>query len=230
MDSAIQTEQDTLTDPRARERMLRRLAHVLLCHQLGKIGAEKRAELSRQNPLWKLPNWVGAYTRLLELLPAAHATILTPGYMGLDRIWDAAKKSGFSWETRAIAGDTLWWQHDMAGSLGTKCWDEYEDEEVLDLIFGEFPLTPGPVWFIPDDCFYGQDRLSPTGRPYTDGPFYMQAEELREFVAESRDYLIARPSSDTVFIWCESPRIIMTNHDGWLQNLIIPVGQDLPVR
>lgn len=199
---------DPSLDPEARTRVIReKMAEM----------SERFAENQRQNPRYCLPSWVAVHARLLELIPGAAATIRAPYGMSLSGIWKVATEAGLIWESRAIYNP---WREDMNG-IGTKTWEDYEDEEVIDVLFREFPLTPGPLWFIPDDCFCEGERRFPSGAPYSDEPYRIEAEELRAMLTASRDARVATPSADTVLLWCDSPRIAMIDHEGGIYNLVV---------
>jgi hypothetical protein len=91
---------------------------------------------------------------------------------------------------------------------GAKAFEEYDKLELFDVVFAERSPTPGPLWFIPDDCFGSRE------------PYLVRGEQLRDFVASCPCSL----SHDVLFIWCESPRVTVIHHEGGFFHLIVPEG------
>ena len=181
---------------------------------------EKMAELGRKS--WEAFHrkitdpaigWYAPYARLKELLPVEGV-----GFSPFS-ILDAAETLGIPFEQRTVYNP---WRTHTEG-IGDKSWDDYQDADVFELLFGEFPLTPGALWFIPDDCFYTGNRHD-TGEPYRNEPYLLDASELRELVYE---YLGkwnwgGQLNVDTIFLWRDTPRITLIHHEGWLYNLVLP--------
>lgn len=162
----------------------------------------KQAKEFRQRPIFQQSNWVAAYTRLLDLIPGAEQVISAPCYIQPDAIVRAATAAGIVYESRTIYNP---WRRHPEG-LGTQSWEDYSDTEVLDTLLTEFPFASDPFWLISDDCF--QEH----------GPYLTDKERLRDFDGEFRSGF----HMDTIFIWCESPRITVIHHEGWLFNIIVP--------
>ena len=174
---------------------------AMLRDKLRQIQAKAEQEARLRN---LSPEWLGAYTRLRELLPTA-------GFSS-DGIIAAAEKSGTPFELRTVYNSS---RTHKAG-IGTKCWEDYDDDEVYELLFHEFPLTPGMLWFIPHDTFFpGNDRRE---------PYLLDASELHDLV---HDYpgkwnWGGQLNADTIFLWRDTPRITVIHHEGWLFNRVLP--------
>jgi hypothetical protein len=99
------------------------------------------------------------------------------------------------------------WRANPAGR-GSKSWESYSTLELFDVVFGEHQPTPGPLWFIPDNCFGRRE------------PYSVLGEQLREFVAANACDL----HHDVLFIWEQSPRVSMIHHEGGFFHIKVPEG------
>jgi hypothetical protein len=157
-----------------------------------------------QNPLYQQPGWTAVHARLLALFPHARTTIPAPFDMLPDPILEAAD------QVDALADSVLLdnpWRSHLEGR-GTKAFEEYDKLELFDVVFAERPPTPGPLWFIPDDCFGSRE------------PYLVRGEQLREFVASCPCSL----SHDVLFIWCVSARVTVIHHEGGFFHLLVSEG------
>ncbi|MFO0605969.1 MAG: hypothetical protein U0324_22480 [Polyangiales bacterium] len=156
------------------------------------------------NPLYALPAWVAAHTRLLALLPNAAEAIPNPARMAPDPIVSAARAAGAVLDTIPIDNP---WRANPTGR-GTKPWESYSAHELFDAMFEAHPVSPGPLWFIPDECFGRQE------------PYVVTGEQLREAFAQCRASL----HLDMLFIWAESPRISIVHHVGCFVHITFPAS------
>jgi hypothetical protein len=162
-------------------------------NRLAALRARGREEMER-NPLYKLRGWTAAHTRLLEILPNARTRIDAPFCMLPDPILEEADKIDALLNSVILLNS---WRGDPSG-FGDKDFENYENLELFDLVFAERPPAPGPLWFVPDNCFGSHE------------PYLVFGEHLRTFVAACRCQL----TQDTLFIWCETPRIAVIHHSG----------------
>lgn len=161
--------------------------------------------LLEANPLYRQPEWVAAYQRVLALLPLAANSIAAPYDLVPDSILEVAKHSSASIEAVVLFNP---WRSDPAG-YGTTPFEDYKTLDLFDLVFAERPPSRGPLWFIPDDCF---------GRGT---PHLIQGEDLRTFLQSHKVDL----NSDALFIWNENPRITLIHHSGAYFHLVFPECQ-----
>jgi hypothetical protein len=148
-----------------------------------------------------MPGWTAAHSRLLTIFPNAQAAIAAPYSMTPDRILEAADAVG------AVSDSVLLynpWRGAPEGR-GNKPFEEYENLELFDVVFGEKSPSPGPLWFIPDDCFSNRRE-----------PYLMHGEQLRDSIASCPCSLI----QDVLFIWCECPRVTVIHHEGGYFHLV----------
>jgi hypothetical protein len=163
--------------------------------------AKAREQLAR-NPLYRQPGWVAAHARLLTLLPNAVERVTAPYSMTPDPILEAATAAGVPFESILLYNP---WRGNSAGR-GSKPWESYDTLELFDTVFAEHPPTPGPLWFIPDDCFGNRE------------PYSVSGERLRELVAANTFDL----HHDVLFIWQQSPRVSLIHHEGAFFNIVVP--------
>jgi hypothetical protein len=154
------------------------------------------------NPLFRQPGWVAAHARLLALLPAARERIPAPYDMIPDEICSAAKAAGVPYEWVLLRNP---WRANPKGS-GNRSFEEYANLDLFDVVFAAHPPTPGPMWFIPDDCFIYQRE-----------PYLVAGEALREFLADCPCSL----THDVLFIWAEAPRVSLIHHEGGFTHLFL---------
>jgi hypothetical protein len=121
-----------------------------------------------------------------------------------DPILEAASEAGVPIESAFLYNP---WRRHPEGQ-GVKAFEEYDKIELFDAVFAGRPPTPGPLWFIPDDCFGSRE------------PYLVRGERLREFVASCPCSL----NHDVLFIWCESPRVTLIHHEGGFFHMNIPEG------
>ncbi len=100
------------------------------------------------------------------------------------------------------------WRGNPAGE-GTTSFEELTKLELFDRVFESHPTTSGPLWFIPDDCFWARRE-----------PYLTSGEVLREFVAGCPCSL----HHDVLFIWCESPRVSLIHHEGGYAHIFLPTA------
>lgn len=163
------------------------------------MRAKAREQLT-QNPLYRQPGWVAAHARLLALLPEARERIAGPYDMLPDPILEAATAAGALVESVLLRNP---WRGSPAGR-GSKSWERYDTLELFDVVFAENPPTPGPLWFIPDECFGERE------------PYSVAGEQLREFVAGCDLHC------DVLFVWERSPRVSLIHHEGGFFHVVIP--------
>ena len=158
----------------------------------------------RENPRYHLPSWVESHARLLELLPTGRVTMPAPYNMVPDGIIAAARESNWSVTSHRIRMLSL---------------EDYEDDEkVFDYVFAKFPLTPGPLWFIPHTCFRS-GKVPHSDEQYRGEPYLMNTADLRSLVGVCPCQLT---NADTLFIWCDVPRIMVIHHEDWIFDLTLP--------
>lgn len=153
-----------------------------------------------RDPLYEQPNWVAAYARLIGLLPDVAETIPTPGGMAPDPILEAATAAGVLVEAVRMYNP---WRADPAGR-GVKQWESYSKLELFDMVFADLPVTFGPLWFIPQDCFGSRE------------PYSVSGEWLREFINECPCSM----NLDVLFIWEQSPRVSVIHHAGGFYHIV----------
>lgn len=169
-------------------------------NRLKAMKAKSREELAL-DPLYRQAGWTAAHARLLAILPNARETIPVPYNLLPDGVLEAAKDAGVPIESVLLFNP---WRSNPEGR-GAKAFKDYDRLELFDVVFAERPLTDGPLWFIPDDCFGSRE------------PFLVHGEQLREFVASCPCYL----NDDVLFIWCESPRVTVIHHEGAFFHIVM---------
>jgi hypothetical protein len=169
--------------------------------RLQKLMAQAHEGLAR-NPLYQQPGWTAAHARLVALFP--HAPIDAPYNMLPDSIFEAAEEVGALVDSVLLYNP---WRGNPEGR-GTKAFNKYSKLELFDVVFAERPPTPGPLWFIPNECFGHRE------------PYLVHGEQLRDFVASCPCSLC----HDVLFIWCDSPRVTVIHHEGGFFHLIAPAG------
>ncbi|MEG4531151.1 hypothetical protein [Microcoleus sp. D2_18a_D3] len=173
------------------------------------MRARARKQLAR-NPLYRQPGWVAAHARLLALLPDAGEQITAPYAMTPDPILGAATVANVLVESVLLYNP---WRSNPAGR-GVKSWESYGTLELYDVVFGEHLPTPGPLWFIPDDCFGSRE------------PYSLLGEQLWEFVAGNPCDL----HQDVLFIWEQSPRVSLIHHEGGFFHIVVPDRRGVPAK
>ncbi|MBP3957450.1 hypothetical protein J8F10_19560 [Gemmata sp. G18] len=98
------------------------------------------------------------------------------------------------------------WRSNPAGK-GTKAFEDLSEAELFDSVFEEHPPAPGPLWFMPDDCF-----------DFRREPYLARGESLREFALNGPCSL----HHDVLFIWTETPRVSLIHHEGCYTHIFLP--------
>jgi hypothetical protein len=157
-------------------------------------------ERAAKDPRWQLPGWVAAEARLRSLFPR-----ITDAVFGPDGITRAAMQAGIPFDFVLLPSP---WRAKAAGK-GSKTFEELTKVELFDSIFEEHPPAPGPVWFLPDDCFWSRRE-----------PYLTRGEVLREFVGDCPCSL----HHDVLFIWCDTPRVSLIHHEGGYTHIFLPTA------
>lgn len=148
------------------------------------------------NEFLNAPGWEAVRRRMISLLPMIPPKeCLCP-----DAIFEAASKGSVP-----IASVMLYnpWRSTPEGR-GETAFEDYENVELFDEVFADYPPVPGPLWFIPDDCWFECRE-----------PYMVEGARLRDFVATCDCCM----TQDVLFVWCESPRVTVIHHEGMFFHL-----------
>ncbi|MDY3561049.1 hypothetical protein R5W23_002308 [Gemmata sp. JC673] len=126
---------------------------------------------------------------------------------GPDSITAAATRAGLPFDFVLFYNP---WRAAPEGK-GKKPFEELSKAELFDSVFEDHPPTPGPLWYLPDDCFWSRRE-----------PYLTSGETLREFVMGCRGDL----AQDALFIWTETPRVSLIHHEGGYTHIFLP---DVPL-
>jgi hypothetical protein len=138
--------------------------------------------------------WKAAHARLHALFPECRDSLTRYSSLNPDPIYEAAELNEVPIQSVLIYNP---WRGNPEG-IGVKPYDQYGTLELFDLVFAEWPPTPGPLWFICDNCARRRSI------------YLVLGEHLREFVETSP----CEFDLDVVFIWCDTPRVTLIHHEG----------------